>query len=100
MSLVKCGDTQGTVISPILFNIQLNDFHLLPLKCKPICYADNTVVLCSGDSWDEIFNIIQTNLKLIKKWLTRNILFLNLEKTCVVPHFSVYATNGNKNKNS
>jgi hypothetical protein len=47
--------------------MQLNDIHTLPLKSKLICYADDTVMLCTGDSWDEIFNIIKTDLKLIKK---------------------------------
>jgi len=86
LCLVKCGVPQGTVVSPILFNIQLNGIHSLPLKSQLVCYADDTVMLCSGDSWDEIFNIIQLDLKLIKNWLTKNNLFLNLEKTCVVPH--------------
>jgi len=46
-------------------------------------------MLCSGDTWDEIFNIIKLDLKLIKKWLTKDNLFLNLNKTCVVPHASI-----------
>jgi len=30
--------------------------------------------------------MIKLDLKLIKQWLTENNLFLNLEKTCLVPH--------------
>lgn len=84
LNIVKCVVPQGTVVSPILFNIQL--IHSLPLKSQLICYADDTVMLCLGDSWDKIFNMIKLDLKLIKQWLTENNLFLNLEKTCVVPH--------------
>jgi len=67
LSLVKWGVPQGTVISPLLFNIQLNEIHLLPLNCKLICYANYSVMLGLGDSWDELFNIIQSDLKLIKE---------------------------------
>jgi len=37
LGLVKCGVPLGTVISPILFNIQLNGIHLLPLKSQLVC---------------------------------------------------------------
>ncbi|KAF0704254.1 DDE 3 domain-containing protein, partial [Aphis craccivora] len=48
LNIVKCGVPQGTVISPILLNIQLNGIHSLSLKSQIICYADDTVMLCSG----------------------------------------------------
>lgn len=44
-------------------------------------------MLCLGDLWEEIFEIINKPLKLIKQWLIENNLFFNLEKTCVTcPH--------------
>lgn len=52
LNTVKCGVPQGTVISPILFNIQLSDIHSLPLKSQLVYYADDTVMLCTADWWD------------------------------------------------
>lgn len=44
LGLVKCGVPLGTVISPILFSIKLNDIHSLSLKSQLVCYADDTVM--------------------------------------------------------
>lgn len=48
---IKCGVPQGTTLSPILFNIQLNYIKLLNLNINIICYADDTVLICSGIPW-------------------------------------------------
>jgi len=42
-------------------------------------------MLCLGDIWEEVIDII-------KKWLVNNNLFLNIEKTCIVPHALVENT--------
>jgi sarcosine oxidase/L-pipecolate oxidase len=55
---IKCEGPQGTVISPIFFNVQINGIHELPHKSQIICYADDIVMLCEADSWDEIFELI------------------------------------------
>lgn len=74
------------MISPILFNIQVNEIHSFSLTVKVICYAKDTVMLCLGDLWEETLEIINKDLKFIKQRLIENNLFLNLEKTCVVPN--------------
>jgi hypothetical protein len=48
LKTIKCGVPQGTVILPIFFNIQINIVHSLPLQSEIICYADDTVMLCTG----------------------------------------------------
>lgn len=68
------------VISPIFFNIQINGIHSLPLQSEIICYADDTVMLCKADTWDEIFKVINRDLQLIKPWLLQNNLFLNFSE--------------------
>lgn len=63
LCLVKFGVLQGMLIPPILFNIQLNCIHLLTFNCQIIWYADDIVMLYSGDPWEEIFNIIKKKIK-------------------------------------
>jgi len=52
---------QGTTISPILFNIQLNYIKSLPLKSTLVCYADDTVLNCSENTWEAVFKTIMEN---------------------------------------
>lgn len=43
-------------------------------------------MLCKAHSWDEIFELINRILKLIKQWLFQNNVFLNFEKTYIFFH--------------
>lgn len=83
---IKCGVPQGTTLSPILFNIQLSDIQYLPLKSNVVCFADDTVLKCSGDTWEEVFSIIMKDINVLENWLSKNNLFLNYEKTAVILH--------------
>lgn len=55
--LVKRGVSQGTSLSPLLFNVQINDINALSLFGKLVCYANDTVLIF--DSWNEVFQKIQ-----------------------------------------
>lgn len=44
-------------------------------------YADDTVVLVHGNDWQQTRSYAETALRSVMKWLTGNILTLNLEKT-------------------
>jgi len=66
---IICGVPQGTTVSPILFNIQLNDIKNLPLKSTLVCYTDDTVLICAESTWEEVFKTITEDLKIIEHWL-------------------------------
>jgi len=83
---INCGVPQGTTLSPILFDIQLNDIKTLNLKSQVICYADDTALICIANTWNEVFNNIETDLKTIDNWLGVNNLFLNFEKSAIILH--------------
>ena len=76
------GLPQGTVLSPILFLIYVND--LLKIKihdCTILSFADDTALLFSGESWEEAFRNANGGLAIVKSWLDINILTLNANKT-------------------
>jgi hypothetical protein len=83
--LIKYGVPHGTTLSPVLFNVQLNDIKLLNLKSHIILYADDTVFIFIGNTWNEVLRHIEDDLKCIDNWLCNNNLFLNFDK-------SVYTT--------
>lgn len=75
-----------TTLFPVLFNIQINNIKSLILNNHLICYADDTVLICIGDTWNEEFKNIETNLKTINTYLGTNSLCLNFEKSTIILH--------------
>lgn len=45
--------TQLMILILIIFNIQLNNKKPLKLKIQ-ICYTGDTVLICIGNSWNEV----------------------------------------------
>ena len=51
---MKHGVPQGSVLGPLLFNIYINDLFCLPLNAKITGYADDTSLLYSKASAEEV----------------------------------------------
>lgn len=53
---VNRGIPQGSILGPLLWNLGydavLRNAELAP-DCSVICYADDTIILASGDDWQE-----------------------------------------------
>ena len=50
---VKIGIPQGTVLGPSLFNLYIRSITDLDIKGVIISYADDTVVVFDGESWEQ-----------------------------------------------
>lgn len=76
------GLPQGTVLSPVLFLIYLNDALKLTIPhCTQISFADDTALVFSGESWRQVYQFANEGLKIMKNWMDNHILTVNLKKT-------------------
>jgi hypothetical protein len=76
------GVPQGSVLGPTLFLIYINGLCRITLpKCKIITYADDTVLLVHGDTWENARTLTEHALRNIAKWLETNLLTFNVGKT-------------------
>lgn len=82
---IEYGVPQGTVLGPILFNIYLNSLFSLPTEGILISFADDTAIFYTAESWEELMDKAQNDLKGIKNWFDTRLLTINFEKTKFVP---------------
>lgn len=84
--LINTGVPQGSILGPLLFILYIND--LLDLQEDILSYADDTVVMLSSTTWNELQLRLTQKLDIIYSWLHQNKLILNTGK-------SMYITFGN-----
>ena len=77
---VTCGVPQGSILGPILFLCYVNDM-ISWVSTKLLLYADDSAIIASGKSVNDINNILTSELHSIKNWLVDNKLSLHLGKT-------------------
>jgi len=82
---VDYGVIQGSCLGPILFLIYINNLSKLNIVGKPFLFADDTLLLVRGESWQHVYEIANNDLKLLKKWFDQNVLSVNFSKTKFMP---------------
>lgn len=78
---INCGLVQGGIISPMLFNLYVNDINNIGLETNILQYADDTILYMISNDLNEAYRKIQKDFNMIIIWLNQKDIFINKEKT-------------------
>ena len=77
------GVPQGSNLGPLLFTIFFNDL-MYHVDCGVENYADDTSLIVSGSTVEEINNKLEANSNSVSRWMKSNKLKLNAKKSHVI----------------
>ena len=83
-SPVRGGILQGSVVQPLLFLVYVNDMPALVHHGNLLQLADDTILICFGDTSAEVEKKLPHDLKLISKWISLSRMQLNITKSRVM----------------
>ena len=74
------GLPQGSVISPLLFNLYIADCYE-DLRCEKVKFADDGTIWITGKNWRELIEVLKSDFGKIMKWAKKWRLKLSMLKT-------------------
>ena len=77
---ITCGVRQGSILGPLLFLSFVNNLHTVAKYLDPIMFADDRNLFCSHKNIKTLFQIVNSELKLVTEWFLANKLSLNAKK--------------------
>ena len=63
MCSIVCGDSQGSILEPLLFLTHVNDLDKVSWILKPIKFADDTNLLLANKDINKLFNDMNADLQ-------------------------------------
>ena len=78
---IVSGVPQGSILGPLLFVLFVNEMPSVVSRCNVMMYADDTVMIFSSNSAEEIEDVLNQELNTLYAWLSTNGLFLNKKKS-------------------
>ena len=89
-------------MGPLFFLVYINDVQNVLYDCKYQLYADDTVIYCSRNTFEEANEKLQRVLNKFVVWCSKNALTINIKKSKIMTFGSINKikkSKGYKNQN-
>ena len=81
---MKGGVPQGSALGPLLFLIYVNAMPSLVECGRLLQFADDTILICSGDTHDDVQQQLEHDLRLLFFWINSSKMKLNTSKSSLM----------------
>lgn len=81
---LKAGVPQGSILSPLLFNLYVNDIATRISTCKMFQYADDTLIISTHLDIHQAVQFLQHDVEQVMDWFSENLFSINASKTKLV----------------
>ena len=78
---IRCGVPQGSVLGPLVYLIYMNDLPNISKHLKFFLSADDNSTYFDSNNIFRLQNVVNRELRKVRKWLEANRLALNVSKT-------------------
>lgn len=78
---LKAGVPQGSILSPLLFNIYVNDLCRVISDCSIYQYADDTVLVSRHINYEKALGMLRSDSMRVMDWFHNNRITINVRKT-------------------
>jgi len=78
---ITCGVPQGSFLGPLLFLLYINDIANFTKHLNYLLFADDTNIIYSDCSFNQLVNVVNSELITLSDWFRANRLSLNITKT-------------------
>lgn len=79
--MIKAGVPQGSVLSPLLFNLYVNDISTRVSNCRIFQYADDTVLISRHLNYEKALHLLTEDATHLMDWFDENLIKINMSKT-------------------
>ena len=80
LAATNCGVPQRSALGPLLFLLCINDLNQAIKFCKVHHFADDTNLLCLGNSIRILNKLVNADLKRLVNWLNAKKISLSVKK--------------------
>ena len=78
------GIPQGSTLGPLLLLVYVNDMPLAVKHCCLLQFADDTCLICQGESPAVVGGLLNADLCLLSTWIRNSKMHFNFKKSSVM----------------